>query len=213
MEDIQRDVIPPGLQLTLLWQNLQHNLPFYAVLGACLYSLAWAGNRQFLTVVLTVVVVSFFSFWTSYMSTCVNCLPWYKQSDTLLTRCPVIKRILSTIESSPEQTTGFSVWSYGSQVLQAGGYLVLIKLLLNLANTKAILFWALLYPTVHNINYLYLKPLAHMEHHINPLTNYGMDIWDLIAGTKHDWSKLEIHNHAAINCVAITAFILWLWRT
>lgn len=199
------DHIAVGVQKTALWQSIRHNIPFYTVLLVCISVLAWAGERSLQCTFLTFVFISFFSFWMMYMSKNASYTTWYDQCDTLLTRCSFMDNIM--------QGTTYHPWSnYVFDVLKAGGYVILIKWILNLANNKAIVFWALLYPTVHNINYLYLKPLAHMEHHVDPHTNYGMDMWDLIFGTKHDWSKLEVHNHAAINCVFITAFILWLWK-
>ena len=204
-----KESIPVGIQVTALWHNLQLNTPLYIVLLLCIYTLARAGGRSFLCTAITIIFVSFFSFWMTYISANATYgpatygpatyRPSYNPCDTIITRCP-IDTILCSANSK-----------YLWDVLKAGGFVLLIKWILQLANSKAIIFWALLYPTVHNINYLYFKPLAHTEHHVDPHTNYGMDMWDLIFGTKHDWSSLEVHNHAAINCVFITAVIIWLW--
>lgn len=203
--------IPEGVQQTTLWYYLKQNAPFYVVLMVCVYILAWAGNRSFLNTFFTTLLVWLCSYWFMYLSSNTLYLPWYNGYDTLLTRCSCIDTLVRQF-ISPSDASSSQGWKYACDVLKAGGFIMLTKWVLQLANTKAILFWTLLYPTVHNINYLYLKPLAHMEHHVDPLTNYGMDIWDLIVGTKHDWANLELHNHAAINCVFITVFILWLWR-
>ena len=82
--------------------------------------------------------------------------------------------------------------------------------LLNLIDNRVVFLWAFFYATVHNINYIIVKPITHKEHHINDKTNYGIDIWDIIVGSKYDWNNIETHNHTAINLIIITAVIMYL---
>ena len=90
-----------------------------------------------------------------------------------------------------------------------GVLLILVKYALNLVDNRVILLWAFFYATVHNINYSIVKPTTHIEHHINDKTNYGIDIWDIIIGSKYDWNNIETHNHTAINLIVITAVIIF----
>ena len=67
--------------------------------------------------------------------------------------------------------------------------------------------WGLTYASVHNINYYYLKPKTHMHHHIDEHKNFGIDIFDIVFGTKYDTNEIENMNHMGINLI-ICAFII-----
>jgi hypothetical protein len=77
------------------------------------------------------------------------------------------------------------------------------------------MLWALFYATVHNINYNITHPIEHKNHHIDPQTNYGIDIVDIILNTKYNTTNsskpisIEDHNHAAINIILITIYLIW----
>ena len=89
---------------------------------------------------------------------------------------------------------------------QGCGLIVLIKLI-NLLDTRIILLWAFMYASVHNINYVFLKPTTHRDHHKNDKTNYGIDISDIMFNTKYDWNDIENHNHISINLIIISVAI------
>ena len=72
--------------------------------------------------------------------------------------------------------------------------------------------WGLAYATIHHINYNIIVPKIHMQHHINDKTNYGIDIYDIIFGTKFNWQDLENFNHFGINFIVITLLIVVIHR-
>ena len=75
---------------------------------------------------------------------------------------------------------------------------------------RAILFlWAMLYATVHNINYNIKSPIQHVNHHKEYNTNFGIDTLDILFDTKYDIENIEIFNHGAINIAVITFLILY----
>lgn len=76
-------------------------------------------------------------------------------------------------------------------------------------NNSIIFFWALLYSTVHNINYNLSPPIQHENHHKEYNTNFGIDTLDILFDTKYDIENIEIFNHCAINIIIITFFILY----
>ena len=83
-------------------------------------------------------------------------------------------------------------------------------------NNNILLLWALFYATVHNINYRFTEPVEHENHHIDPTTNYGIDIVDIILNNKYNTTHkstepitIEDHNHAAINIIIITIILAW----
>ena len=59
-----------------------------------------------------------------------------------------------------------------------------------------------------------LKTIQNMDQytldHIDDKTNYGIDIWDIIVGSKYSWEEIETHNHTAINLIVITGIIIYL---
>ena len=76
-------------------------------------------------------------------------------------------------------------------------------------NLWACILWALLYATFHNINYLFIKPDTHKNHHLDPTVNFGIDIWDIIFNTKYPGEELEDYNHYSINIVLLTILLCY----
>jgi len=75
-----------------------------------------------------------------------------------------------------------------------------------------IMFSALFYSTIHNINYGYLRVNnVHFLHHTHPTTNIGPDLCDIIFGTKNPLNEtVENTNHYIPNVIVITICILFL---
>tara|TARA_B110000046_G_scaffold177578_1_gene204526 strand:- start:6698 stop:7546 length:849 start_codon:yes stop_codon:yes gene_type:complete len=76
-------------------------------------------------------------------------------------------------------------------------------------NRAVIILWGLLYSSVHNINYNIIHPIEHQNHHKECCTNFGIDTLDILLDSKYDIKNVEIFNHAAINIIVITLFILY----
>ena len=51
-----------------------------------------------------------------------------------------------------------------------------------------------------------------MKHHLDKTSNYGIDIWDILFGTKYndDPNEIESINHYSINLIILTAFVVVL---
>jgi len=73
---------------------------------------------------------------------------------------------------------------------------------------NAIIVWALLYVTVHNISYNFINQQFHIDHHINEKTNYGIDLLDIIFDSKSDLSFIENNNYYIINSIIITLVMI-----
>ena len=71
-----------------------------------------------------------------------------------------------------------------------------------------IIFWALLYTSVHNINYDILHPQEHVNHHLYPNTNYGIDLLDILCETKYETDSVEIMHHGVPNLILATLAII-----
>jgi hypothetical protein len=74
-------------------------------------------------------------------------------------------------------------------------------------NPKIALIWGLYYATIHIINYNFVQPEVHKQHHEDKHTNYGLDVWDVLFNTKFDKS-LENYNHSVVN-VMLLFFIFY----
>jgi hypothetical protein len=73
-------------------------------------------------------------------------------------------------------------------------------------DVMTIVFFGILYTTVHTLNYSILSSF-HETHHKIPNTNYGIDVMDHLFNTSYD-GTIEDYNHYAINAIIIT-FLLY----
>ena len=76
----------------------------------------------------------------------------------------------------------------------------------------AIVYYFLMYTTIHNINYGYLRVNNfHRLHHENPLTNYGPDYCDIFFNTKNQKEpEMEDTLHYIPNAVISAVIVLGL---
>jgi hypothetical protein len=129
-------------------------------------------------------------------------------------------------DSSINKKPLFIFIEFIQNLMMEGGYIIIFALLTNFRlniwnytfqfNKAIILMWGLFYATVHHINYPILHILGlsddshtHVQHHLYPTTNYGIDIMDIIFNTKYDLKNIEYFNHASINVIIITFIILY----
>jgi len=116
-------------------------------------------------------------------------------------------------DSSVNKKWHFILNEFIQNVFMEGGIIVLFSFYFKISssfNHFVIWMWAFLYATVHNINYLIIRPDCHIEHHLNEQTNFGIDTLDILFNSKYDVSNVEIFNHAAINIVIITLILTFL---
>jgi sterol desaturase/sphingolipid hydroxylase (fatty acid hydroxylase superfamily) len=78
----------------------------------------------------------------------------------------------------------------------------------NYLNNKIIIFWSLIYVTVHLINYnINNKLRIHRQHHQNQKKNYEPYIFDIIFNTAYKGVLIESYNHIAINVLVLFVII------
>jgi hypothetical protein len=209
-----------------IYKNIKQNFIFYIVLTLCLFTFTKCNHNKsnsYLTL-FSLGVVSFAGYFvhlvSHYMEFKLSTI--YNSYDNIFTRNKYINWIALNFidfyefhfkthhDTTVNKTFKNISYEFMNNFISQGGVLIIIKFFLDLLDNRVILLWALLYATVHNINYNILSPSTHQEHHINDKTNYGMDIWDIIIGSKFDWDNIETHNHASINLIVITAGIYYL---
>ena len=218
--------VETDIQLFAIYKSIKQNFPFYIVLVLCLYTFTTCtyNKSNSILVLISMVVVSFCGYAvhlvSHYLGTTMS--EMYKSYDNIFTRNKYINWLaIKAIDfgefhakTHHDTDVNKSVKNISLEIINnivtQGGGLIILKILLGLLDNRVILLWALFYATVHNINYNILHPRTHQEHHINDKTNYGIDIWDIIVGSKYNWDNIETHNHAAINLIVITAGIYYV---
>ena len=105
------------------------------------------------------------------------------------------------------------LYEFINNVITQGGIIIIfVKLVNYFIDFRVIILWALMYATTHNINYVFLKPSTHRDHHIDDNTNFGIDIADIIFDTKYNLDDIETHNHVSINLIIITLIIVYFCK-
>ena len=115
----------------------------------------------------------------------------------------------TTINKQPENI----LYEFFNNIITQGGAIIIfVKLVNYFIDFRVIILWALMYATTHNINYVFLKPSTHRDHHIDDNTNFGIDIADIIFDTKYNLDDIETHNHVSINLIVITLLIVYFYK-
>jgi hypothetical protein len=217
--------VDSDVQANAIFLSIKQNFIFYIVLVGCLYAFTKCQHNKssFVLSILTIGFITFYGYVMHYLSHCLNntMSEVYKTYDNVFTRNKYIDWCANKLIYFTEfhATTHHDIeinkqyknigLEFLNNIATQGVLLLIVKYFLNILDNRTILLWAFFYATVHNINYLYVKPSTHKEHHIDDKTNYGIDIWDIIVGSKYDWNNIETHNHTAINLIVITAVIMY----
>ena len=104
------------------------------------------------------------------------------------------------------------IYEFINNIAMQGGILSIVIYASQYYSFPGIMLWALMYATVHNINYLIIPPKTHQNHHKNKHSSYGIDIWDVLFNTKNDPDEIEVYNHMSINLILITLGIVYLYK-
>lgn len=216
--------VKTSVQVNAIYQSVKQNYLFYIALLICVYAFTkctYNKSNLFLSI-FSLFFITFYGYFvhliSHYLGTKVSEL--YKTYDNIFTRNKFLNWMaLKAInfgefhakthhDTEINKTRKNIALEFINNVVSQGGLLIMVKIFLDLIDNRVILLWAFFYATVHNINYNIVKPLTHQQHHLNDKTNYGIDIWDIIVGSKYDWDTIETHNHSAINLLVIGTVIV-----
>lgn len=218
--------VDTNVQLEAFYKSIKQNYIFYIVLICCLYAFTKCNYNKssFILTLISIGFITCYGYVMHYLSHCLNTTlsQIYETYDNVFTRNKYIdwlaRKYIYFMEfhdtthhdtEKNKQPVNIAL-EFLNNLATQGLILIIIKYLLNFIDNRVVILWAFFYATVHNINYIVVKPSTHKEHHINDKTNYGIDIWDIIVGSKYDWNNIETHNHTAINLIIITAVIMYL---
>jgi hypothetical protein len=209
-----------NIQLNALFQSIKQNYIYFIAVFFCLYKFKQNKkyNSSYIQLFGSFIAIATIGHITHLISHHINCTELYKNLnlDNLVTRNYYSNKILNFIcnfldfhdqthhDLDVNKQFKNIVYEFCNNLVTQG---LAIALFIKFMDIRVILLWAFMYASVHNINYLYVKPSTHRDHHINPHTNYGIDFMDIILNTKYDWNDIEEHNHMAINLLIISYVI------
>ena len=222
--DRETYIVSSDIQINAIISSLKKNYLFYITLIVCIYlinKLAYK-SPNIISSLITIVPISLFGYSIHYASHMIKnkLSKKYLTYDNIFTRNPVCNTILTYViriaefhdsvhhDTSINKNATNILFEIMNNILLQGVIIIIFKKILNFMDDKIILLWALFYSTVHNINFNITHPITHAEHHINNNTNYGIDIWDILIGSKYDWNHIENHNDTIINLIVITITII-----
>jgi hypothetical protein len=214
------------VQINCIYKSLKQNYIFYISILCAIYAFSKCSHNKS-SIILGIYSMIFITFYGYFIHVISHFMKFrmseiYSNYDNIFTRnkyfnwCALNMIEFGEFHARTHHDTNINkskkniILEFFNNFITQGAAIVVIKFLLDLIDNRVILLWALFYATVHNINYNIKSPLEHQQHHINDNTNFGIDIWDIIIGTKYDWGNIETHNHAAINIIIIAAIIYYV---
>ena len=207
-------------QLNKLFKSISNNYIFFLTVFYCLYKLKQNPkyDSSYIKLIFSFIVVSVLGYFVHYISHHINFKNYHKTHDNILTRNSYTNYIIKCIcnffdfhdithhdTNINKQIQNIIYEFLNNLVMQGLGFVILVKMI----DIRVVILWAFMYATIHNINYLFIKPTTHRDHHVNSHKNYGIDYCDILFNTKYDWDDIETHNHGAINLLIITYIIMY----
>ena len=204
-----------------LWKSIKLNWLFYITVFVCCIALSAHTGTSFLNHILTLILVSTIGYFVHYTSHKISFTTLYKGNKNYITENKILNtcvtevcRFLDFHDETHHNTEINKTWynilfEFVNNVVMQGGLLVALIYFGKQLSISSIILWSFFYATVHNINYLFVKPQTHKNHHTDKHTSYGLDIYDVLFNTKYDPEELEIYNHASVNLFLITVIIIY----
>jgi len=208
----------------MLYKHFLKNIPFYIVLGYCLYLISGKSfcSFNYLRCIFSWIFIGILGYFTHVISHNVDLRKIYNMFDNVFTRNEyynkAIDAILKVYEFHDESHHNLEInkeplnifYEFVTNIYTQGIWFILLVEFVKLIDTKVVLLWCFMYATIHNINYNILHPSVHRDHHKDCHTNYGIDVMDILFNTKYDKEDIENFNHVSINLLILTLIILLL---
>ena len=207
-----------------LLKSIKLNYIFYTTCIISLYIISIYSNRNFLFTCFTFLIASIYGYASHFTSHSIHTEELYLKQDNYFTRNNYLRQIILYFckildfhdkthhDSNINKTPINLFYEFLLNLLTQGGLMMLVVYFAKQMNGYIFLMWGLLYCTIHIINYNLMNPEVHVKHHKNKFTNYGIDVWDIILGTKYEDNlhDIELINHYSINVVIVTFIIIML---
>ena len=208
-------------QSEALKKNIVINYPFYIISIICIYLLSRkpSNKRSFINMLVSFIFIAFIGY-------IIHIASHHFIFTNIYNDYPVICKNIPILDNCIRYLTWFLDFhhithhnsdvnkEFKNQVLEAINNFVMqgafSGFLYYMVDWRMFLFWGILYASCHIINYTYLEPSVHRDHHIDIHSNYGIDIFDILMGTKYDWNDIENYNHYSINIIIITIITYYI---
>lgn len=199
------------------------NLVFYIITFLCLIFISYYSDSGIISTIITFILTSFLGYFSHYNSHHIKFVDFYTKLDNYITRNSLLNCICLNVcyfldfheithhNSDINKTPINLFYEFINNFVTQGGLLMILIYIARCMNLYVCLLWGLLYSTVHIINYSLYPSLSHNYHHYNKYTNYGIDIWDILLGTKNENTPVENMNHYGINLIILTPLIIKLF--
>jgi hypothetical protein len=206
-------------------ESIKVNKWFYLSWGLCFYMFKQSNpdNTSYITLVISYILMMITGHMGHRISHNMNFTDTYNKykknninplENILLKFCRFLDfHSITHHDTTINKQTENILYEFLNNVITQGGAIVIfVKLINYFIDFRVVMLWALMYATTHNINYLFIKPSTHRDHHFHDDTNYGIDIADILFDTKHDLDDIETHNHVSINLIIITLVIIYFTK-
>ena len=180
-------------------------------------------DSSYIKVIFSIVASHFYGYFIHYLFHKISFVKIYKECDNIFTRNKYSNTILNMCveimdfhhsthhDSSVNKTLTNIIYEFLNNILFQGiGLVIFIQLFIKLIDIRVFIIWALTYATVHNINFLFVNPSTHRDHHKNYNTNFAVDYMDILFNTKYDCNDIEDMNHYSINTFILTYLVVYL---
>jgi hypothetical protein len=181
-------------------------------------------TKSIINIFLSFILVSVHGYTAHYIGHKINFVNWFNNSNNILKEYTLTNTIFNYIakildfHNNIHHDTDINkkpiniINEFLNNFITQGFFPFLLILILKSIDLRVCFVWGLSYATVHNINYLYLMPKTHIDHHKDSNKNLGIDIWDIIFGTKYDWNDIEDVNHYAINFILCSIIVILIHK-
>jgi len=204
----------------ILLKSIRINYIFYIALFVCFYMFKQSKTfySSYFRMIFTFLVITIMGYFSHWISHNIHFKKLLYSLDNIFTRNKYIKKGIELgidvfdfhhiihHDTDINKNIMNIIIEFTSNLFIQG---VAFALFIYLMDIRVILLWAFFYATVHIINYTFVKPTTHRDHHTDCRTNYGIDFTDIIFNTKYDLTDIEDHNHTAINLILISLVIMY----
>ena len=220
-------------------ESLSINLPYWITMGICIYILTKYSTKNYTFVegIISFLIAIYSGYSVHYTSHTYDFGKIYQNStNPIILYLKSFENINYFIENFILYVFDFHDKIHHDSTINKKPHLIFIEFIQNLITTGGLLawfvyisnfhlsfnnttfrfnpasflLWGMIYATVHNINFLFHENEQHVKHHIDPCTNYALDIVDIIFDTKYDLENIENFNwDGCVNGIIITALMIY----
>jgi hypothetical protein len=211
-------------QTESLKEHILINYPFYIITSICIFILSCkkTNKRSYFVMIFSLMYVAFAGYFIHMISHNIHYTKMYDDYPVIYKNIPIIDKCIRAFtwfldfhhishhDSDINKLPKYQLLEAINNFVMQGAIGVFAGTLYNMMDRRMFILWGLFYASFHIINYTIIEPTVHSDHHVNIYSNYGIDIFDILMGTKHNWGDIEDYNHYSINMVLISVLFYFI---